>query len=141
MSTNASILERAARHFNEPTTRDRYFDLYDRDAVLRGYAGVPPGIDGIKAFYATVWSAFPDARLELEDVIEEGDKLAARFALRATHRGEFMGVPATGRPIAITGITILRFRDGKCVERWSEANFLAMLQQIGAIPAPEASAR
>jgi len=132
--TNASILELAAAHFSDPATRARYFDLYDAHAVLHGYPDVEPGIDSIKKFYASFWAAFPDARLEIEDVVEQGQKLAARFVVRAMHRGEFMGVPPTGRSITLTGLTVLSFRDGKCTERWSEANFLAVLQQIGAIP-------
>ena len=73
-------------------------------------------------------------RIRLDDVLERGDEVAARFAFTATHRGEFMSVPATGRPVEVTGITILKYRDGRCVERWSEMNTLALLQQIGAIP-------
>ena len=131
---NASILELAANHFSDPTTRARYFDLYDTRAVLHGYPGVEPGMESIQQFYASFWAAFPDAQLRIEDTVEQGEKLAARFAVTATHRGVFMGVPPTGRRVVLTGITLLLFRQGKCVERWSEANFLALLQQIGAVP-------
>src|SRR5437763_17057692 len=56
--------------------------------------------------------------------------------IATTHRGAFMGVPATGKRIEFGGITILQFRSGRCVERWSQADFLGVLQQLGAIPAP-----
>jgi predicted ester cyclase len=52
------------------------------------------------------------------------------------HAGEFMGLPATGTPIALPGITILHFRDGRCVERFSQADMLGLLVQIGTVPAP-----
>ena len=58
----------------------------------------------------------------------------ARFL--GTHDGSFPGVPATGRPVDVPGITILRFADGRCVERWAVADFLAVMIQIGAVPAP-----
>jgi len=129
-ATSATLLLSAAESFSAPATRSAYFDLYSPDAVLHGYPGVEPGIESIRNFYAGLWSAFPDAELTIEDTVEAGDKLAARFTLRATHRGEFMGVAATNRRVTATGITILRFQNGRCVERWSEANFLALLQQI-----------
>ncbi len=93
-------------------------------------------LPSIRRFYEAFWAAFPDARLSIDDVVAEGDKLACRFSLRATHRGELMGIPASGKPVLLPGITILRFRDGKCVERWSQADFLGLLQQIGAVPPP-----
>lgn len=134
-SDNEKILLRAAESFSDPARRDGYFDLYDPACLLHGYPGVEPGLTSIKQFYRSLWTSFPDARLEIEDAVAEGDKLAARFVVRATHRGDFMGVPATGRPVTVSGITILRFRDGRCLGRWSEANFLAVLQQIGSLPA------
>jgi len=131
----ASVLRRAIEHFSDPDSRSRYFELYDASCVLHGYPGVAPGLDGIKAFYAAFWAAFPDVKLSLDDVLAAGDRVAARFSFTATHRGEFMGAAASGRSVAVGGITILKFRDGKCIERWSEMNTLALLQQIGAIPA------
>jgi steroid delta-isomerase-like uncharacterized protein len=131
--TSEAILRRAADHFGDPGSRARYLELYDEAAVVHGYPGVEPGIASIRKFYDAFWAAFPDARLEIEDTVEDHDRLAARFVVHATHRGEFLGVPATGRAVALTGITILRFRDGRCVERWSEANFLSLLRQLGAI--------
>ena len=133
--TNLSVLSRAIENFSDPARRERYFDLYDQDVVLQGYAGVDPGLDSVKQFYAALWEAFPDSRLSVEDLFAKGDRVVCRFSMRATHQGEFLGVPATGKAITLPGITILRFVDGKCVERWSQANFLSVLQQLGALPA------
>lgn len=134
--SNSDVLRRAAKHFGDPARRETYFDLYDEHAVLHGYAGVEPGIASIKQFYAAFWAAFPDSRLLLEDLFESGDKLACRFVVEATHAGPFLGVPASGRRVMLPGITILRFENGKCVERWSQADFLGVMVQIGAVPAP-----
>lgn len=133
---NLTILQRAIADFGNPTTRETYFDLYTNTTVLHGYAGVAPGLENIKQFYAAIWAAFPDASLTIEEMFAKDDKVVCRFVMSATHQGEFMGVPPTGKPIALIGITILRFVEGKCVERWSQADFLAVLQQIGALPAP-----
>jgi len=71
-----------------------------------------------------------------DDSLVEGDRLSLRFHMTGTHGGPFLGVPATGKPIDLTGQTILRFAGERCVERWSTADFLAVMMQIGAIPAP-----
>lgn len=73
----------------------------------------------------------------LEEVLAEGDEVACRFTLRAAHEGEFNGIPPTGRRVELKGITILRFANGRCVERWSQADFMGMLQQLGVVPAPQ----
>lgn len=64
-----------------------------------------------------------------------GDRVACRFMVSGMHRGPFRGMPATNKPFSLPGITILRFADGRCVERWSQADFLSLLQQLGAMPA------
>ena len=132
-SANVRILETALRHFADPKSRERYFDLYDADCVLHGYPGVEPGFAGLRAFYESFWVAFPDVRITIDDSFENGDKLACRFTCRGTHRGPFMGVAGSGKRIEFSGITILQFRGNRCVERWSQADFLTVLIQIGAI--------
>ena len=101
--------------------------------------GVPPGTQGIEAFrhFVTMFrAAFPDLRITEEDVIAEGDKVAARFTMRGTHRGEFMGIAPTGTSISVTGIDIVRFAGGRAVEHWGQTDAMGLLQQLGAIPAP-----
>jgi len=91
---------------------------------------------GVRAFYDAIFAAFPDCRVETRDLFVEGDHLTWRFGFSGTHEGDFMGVPATGLPFDIDGITILRFGRKRCVERWSVADFFTLMIQIGAIPAP-----
>ena len=88
----------------------------------------------MRGFYRGFFSAFPGSQLSFDDVFGDDDRLACRFVVRATHGGEFQGIAATGRQIVLPGITILRFRDGVCVERWSQADFLWLLTQLGAMP-------
>lgn len=74
--------------------------------------------------------AFPDLVTTLEDVFAAGDRVAVRGTDRATHRGEFMGRPATGRPVVSTWIEIFRIESGKAVEGWLETDFRRLLDQI-----------
>ena len=129
-----TIVEQALAHLANPATRHRYFDLYADSVVLHGYDGVPPGLDGVKAFYDGIFSAFPDLTVLAQDFVEEPGKLAVRFVLTGTHQGPFQGIPPTGRTIQVPGITLLRFENGHCVERWSELNSLLLLTQLGAVP-------
>jgi steroid delta-isomerase-like uncharacterized protein len=83
---------------------------------------------------AMLRSAFPDLRLAIEDQLAEGDKVVTRFTVRGTHQGAFMGLPPTGKPVAVTGIDITRWRGGKLAEHWVQLDTLGLLQQLGALP-------
>jgi len=135
-STGIDALQRARAHWNDHDLNG-YLALYHPDAVLHGYPGVGPGSAAIRGFYEAFWAAFPRSTLQIDDLFAAGDKVTCRFVVRGRHDGPFQGLPASGRPFELPGITILRFdADGRCVERWSQADFLALLQQIGALPAP-----
>jgi hypothetical protein len=71
-------------------------------------------------------------------MLAEGDRVVTRWTARGTHRGELMGIPPTGKPVTMTGITINRLEGGKVVEDWTVFDQLGLLQQLGAIPAPGA---
>jgi predicted ester cyclase len=131
---NRARLAEAVARFNDTANRQRYLELYAPDAVLHGYHGVEPGIDSIRQFYERFWATFPDAHLTIGTTLAEGELLSCEFVVHATHRSELMGIPPTGKAVALPGVTILRFRDGKCVERWSQADFLGLLMQLGAVP-------
>lgn len=79
-------------------------------------------------------AAFPDGRVTIEDMIAEGDKVVTRYASSGTHKGDFMGIPATGEKVVATGIVISRIAQGKIAEDWEEFDALGFLQQLGAIP-------
>lgn len=129
-----AALQRAVARWNAGDL-EGYLQLYAEDAVLHGYAGVGPGLPNIRGFYQAFFAAFPNATLRLEDLIPAGDTVTCRFTVSGTHQGPFQGLPATHRTFSVPGITILRFAGGKCVERWSQADFLLLMQQLGAIPA------
>jgi steroid delta-isomerase-like uncharacterized protein len=96
--------------------------------------GIPPGREGVKQFFGMAHGAFDGFRMDVEDMIAEGDKCTARATMRGTHTGEFMGVPASGKKIEVQVIDIMRFADGKMTEHWGVTDAMALMQQIGAIP-------
>ena len=79
--------------------------------------------------------AFPDLRMDPEDVLASGDKVVARVRATGTHEGEFMGMPATGKSVDVQLIDIMRFsEDGLVREHWGVVDMLAMMQQLGVVP-------
>jgi predicted ester cyclase len=87
--------------------------------------------EALKQHIAGAEAAFPCYELVPEDLVVENDKAVVRFALRGTHHGDFMGIPATGRQINVPGIIIYRIADGKIVEHWMQIDSGAMMQQLG----------
>jgi predicted ester cyclase len=134
---NRMIVERALAAFSDPARREQYFELYAPGIVLHGYEGAGPGIESVRRYYTAFWAAFPDARVMAEDMLEAGDKVIVRFLMTGTHRGPILGLDATGKSVQLAGMTILRFEDQKCVERWSVTDSLALAVQLGAFPCPK----
>jgi len=102
------------------------------------FPGQPPieGLEAYRQFGSLYFSAFPDLQIIPEDLIAEGDKVTMRYGWRATHKGELMGIPATGKQVITSGISILRVANGKIAEQWDSFDNLGMLQQLGVIPVP-----
>jgi steroid delta-isomerase-like uncharacterized protein len=99
--------------------------------------GLEPTREGVLQFFHMYRAAFPDLRMEPQDVLVSGDKVVARARATGTHQGEFMGMPATGKSIDVQFIDIIRFGDdGLAHEHWGVFDALAMMQQLGAIPGP-----
>ena len=115
---------------------DGYLELYDETIRLHGYAPEPMDKAEVRGFYAAIFAAFDAPQLEFHELLWDGASCTIRFTMTGRHVGEFMGVPATGNDIVLPGITILRFAGDRVVERFSQADMLGLLVQLGAIPAP-----
>lgn len=118
-------------------------DLSRRDAFLdAGYRGhmaggaEPIDRDGWTAWFQGFRTAFPDARFTVEDMVAEGDRVAARLTMRGTHLGPLNGVPPTGRAVVVSGMSLERVENGRIVEGWNENDALGLLQQLGVLPPP-----
>ena len=118
---------------------DGFADLVADDFVEHEEAlpGMEPTKDGLKQLFRVLRAAFPDLRMDAQDVIVSGDKAVARVSATGTHGGEFMGMPASGRNVDVQLIDIIRFgEDGLAREHWGIFDQMTMMQQLGAIPAP-----
>jgi steroid delta-isomerase-like uncharacterized protein len=129
----------AARNFIEKglnqkdiSALETYFSPHLTDHALP--PGLPPGLEGRKIFASALLAAFPDLQVEVEELVAEGEKVVTRYSVRGTHKGDLMGVPATGKEISITGIAIDRFENGQSVEHWEIIDQLGMMQQLGVVP-------
>ena len=133
---NKATVERALGAFASPgeIAVDQLFtaDWVNHDPSL------PPmkGLTGAAQLMALWRTAFSNLSLEIEDALEEGDKVAARFRITGTHTGSLMGIPGTGKPISILATGIFRVAEGKLAENWVNIDALTLMQQIGAAPTP-----
>lgn len=118
---------------------DGYMELYADDVELFGYTPEPMDKTGVRSFYEGIQAGLPGSTITLLATVEQGDRLAVRFVQHGRHDGELMGVPATGREVELNGMTFLTFRNGRVCERWSVADVLGLMTQLGALPAPTAA--
>lgn len=98
--------------------------------------GIPTGLEGTKIMFTMLHSAFPDFKATIHELIAEGDKVVVFMTWSGTQLGEWMGLPPSGKPIAIHVMDIFRVADGKIVEHWGLMDSMKMMQQLGAMPAP-----
>ena len=129
---------------NKQTARD-YFKAFlakdtawFRDHVELGFRRHDPGLpfevvgpDGVERLADFLLPAIPDMRLDLEDLVAEGDKVTVRLVIRGTHRGELAGIAPTGRPIEVGVMDLFHLRGGKLSEHWALFDNLGMLRQLG----------
>jgi steroid delta-isomerase-like uncharacterized protein len=97
--------------------------------------GTSPDFAGLKDFVTQVRSAFPDIETTAEDILVEGDRLAVRSTIRGTHKGDFMGIPASGKKVEVSNYDFVRFENDQAAEHWGTIDSAALMEQIGATPA------
>jgi steroid delta-isomerase-like uncharacterized protein len=108
-------------------------DVVDHE---QGMPGQPEGKEGIAFFVNAMRESFSDLKGTVGVSLESGDLASAQVTITGRHTGEFMGVPASGKSFEIQSIDIIRIEDGKCAEHWGVTDNMALMQQIGAVPAP-----
>lgn len=110
------------------------------DATFHGWGPQPLRVDGYRQAMSELLNAFPDSKFTALDVTAEGSKVVVRHQFEGTHTGAaFQGVPATQRRVVIPATVIYEYKDGKATNLWLNADFLGLLVQLGAVPAPGAS--
>jgi steroid delta-isomerase-like uncharacterized protein len=124
---------------------ERKVDLVDELAVEDyvehdPFPGQGDGRADLRARVELILAAMNPLRFEIQDLVAEGDRVVVRWVQQGTQSGSFMGIPPTGRQYTMAGIDIHALRDGRMAEHWHVVDLFALLQQLGAIPAPGAAA-
>jgi steroid delta-isomerase-like uncharacterized protein len=132
--------KQAVRRFYDDVVNGRNLDALDElltpDGVDHTFGSQNP--EQAKQFFGMIQQAFPDLRVEVHDVIAEGELVAARVTYTGTHQGEFVGIPATGRKTTTSGVDFFRMQDGRQAEHWGGPDMFSFLTQLGVMPGPGA---
>ena len=140
MSTerNRALVRRALEEFYNAGDLSLAEELFAEDFINHDLAAPQfIGREGRKQWVTTMSASFPGSHTTIDDLIAEGDRVVKRFTWRGTHRGEWNGLPATGKQITNTGVAIYRIAEGKIQECWWAYDVLGLLQQLGIVPVPE----
>jgi predicted ester cyclase len=126
------VVQQLAETFNDPKIREQtYFDFYDDSLTIYGFPpNLPSNKGGFKQFIYILWKGFPDIRIIFEDLIIEGNKVAGRYYLAGTHKGEFIGLQPTDKQFKVNGFTVFAFRDAKVIERWNMVDMMSLREQL-----------
>jgi len=134
--------EALVRRFFEEFCNDRRAEVADEliadDYISHGPQAPPAeGPDGVRDRVG-LYQESVDGHWDVQELISADDRVVARWIGTGTHRGELMGIPATGKPIEVEAISVFRVENGKIAEEWTVWDALGLLQQVGAVPAPVA---
>jgi predicted ester cyclase len=114
-------------------------EIISPEIAFRGSLGVRVnGLNAFKRYVQLVRDAFPDFHNTIEEMIVEGDRVAARLTYRGTHRGPLFGIAPAGRAVQYSGVALFRIRAGKIVDGWVLGDTLGLMRQLGAVPDPAA---
>jgi len=141
MKMNPDAIKHSMQRFTEfINTADEHLarELIAKDAVFHVPTQTAPlqGPEGYLLTIAMMRGGFPDIQWTLEEMIADGDKVAARYTMRGTHRGTFLGIPPTEKRIEVQAMNFYRWSDGQIVGERGQPDMLGLLQQIGALRAP-----
>ena len=132
---NKAVLRRWFDEVWNNARADVIEELFDENGIAHGLSDDPSspirGPRDYKPFYEAFRQGFPNLKVIIEDMVAEGDKVAARCSVRGSHEGDFLGRAATQSPVEITGITIVRIDNGKIVEAWNNFDFMTLYKQVG----------
>ena len=132
---NKALVQRWFEEVWNKGRADAIDELFDENGIAHGLSDDPSnplkGPSNFRPFHAAFREAFPNMTIVVDDMIAEGDKVAARCSVRAKHEGDFMGRAASQSPVAFTGVAIVRIANGKIVEAWNNFDFMTLHKQVG----------
>ncbi len=137
MSTerNKAVARKVMESLNQGQL-DEAIKLYAPQVRFYGFAPMPLDVKGYRQVMGELLKAFPGAQFPVEDVIAEGDTVVVRHKFEGTQQNAFQGVPASGKHVSVWAFATHHFRDGQVTEIYLNGDFMAILQQIGAVPTP-----
>jgi steroid delta-isomerase-like uncharacterized protein len=128
------------RFYDEGWTQnnlDVYDELVDEDFEdHQALPGLPPGREGFKGLNVRFRAAFPDLRVDIDNVVAEEDKVGCRWRSTGTHQGELFGIPPTGNKVDVTATVFYRVENGRLAEGWIARDDVGLMRQLGVIPSP-----
>ena len=137
MAEHETLLHRWFEEVWNKGREDAIDEMFAEDGIANGLndaeGNTVRGSENFKTLHRAFLSAYPDLKITVEDTVTEGDKIAARCTVKATHAGEGLGISPTNQPVEFTGLTIVKIKDGKIVEAWNEFDFMKMYSQVGAL--------
>jgi steroid delta-isomerase-like uncharacterized protein len=127
------------RYFSEGTNKGDLSiidEVFSSDYMHHDPANIDAigGLDDVRRHITTLRSAFPDLEFIIHDEVADDDNIVVRWTVRGTNTGDYFGIPATGRPFAITGMNHWRMANGKAIEGWVSRDDLGLMRQLGLIP-------
>ena len=135
LEDNKALIQRWFEEVWNKKRAEAIDEMFAADGVAHGLGPDPKismkGPAAFKPFHAVFCGAFPDIEVAVDDIVAEGDKIAARCSVRGKHTGDHLGVAASNANVDFTGMVIVRIKDGKIVEAWNNFDFLTMNRQIG----------
>jgi steroid delta-isomerase-like uncharacterized protein len=135
---NAQLMRRAFIEIMENGNVAIIEELFAGDYTGHDTSGGTFGRDEFREGVRAMLAAFSDRQVEIADQLTDRDRVATRWRTTATHSGDFNGIPATGRQISLTGISIDRLAGGKIVESWEVTDDAGLMRQLGVLPTPPA---
>jgi steroid delta-isomerase-like uncharacterized protein len=133
---NAKLVRDFVETVKNQRQLEKLGDFFSADYVEHNatVASFGKGVEGYKVFLGHLFSAFPDDKLTIEQLVSEGDRVAYRATETGTHHAIFLGIPATGKQATWTEIQFFRIQDGKIVEHWVDVDIFSWFTQLGIIP-------
>jgi steroid delta-isomerase-like uncharacterized protein len=139
MQDNATVVRRFVDEVITQGQIDSAAQFVWEDVVEQvPFPGQGPGLEGLKDVLRSMRTGFPNIVFAIQEQVCEGDTVASRFEWTGTHKGDFLGIPATGRPVAVWGFVFDRLEQGRIKETRILMDTLGLMMQLGAIPPPPA---
>jgi steroid delta-isomerase-like uncharacterized protein len=130
---NIAALKQSAERF-KARDLDGHLKLYSPSVVHHGFSKrLRPGLAGLREHYEGLLKAFPDMRIDADDMLADGEKVLHRFHFSGTHKADYMGFPASGKMVRAAGVQIHLFRQGQAVEVWQVMDAYTFLRDIGGV--------